>query len=196
MTLRIEVAELGLPAIDGLDVDAIAVFVGPERPLQGFAGFADWRLCGALSRAIRGGLFGAAPGEALLLPSGGRMRPARVFCFGLPQTPLAEGAFAAAADQVCAALARAGSDAFACAWPPLDPGMEAGAASRLWLQASLRNPVRRQVLLGDARPLQRELSAARVQLSADVEVLAPPSRVEMPPRGGRGGLPHMGAVVR
>ena len=77
MALVIEVAELGLPALDVLDVDALAVFVGPERPLQGLAGFADWRLCGALSRAIRGGLFDAAPDDALLLPSGGRMRPGR-----------------------------------------------------------------------------------------------------------------------
>ena len=46
--LRVELAELGLPALDALEVDAIAAFVGSERPLQGLAGFVDWRLCGAL----------------------------------------------------------------------------------------------------------------------------------------------------
>jgi hypothetical protein len=194
MNLRIEVAELGLAALDALDVDAIAVFVGPERPLQGFAGYADWRLCGAVSRAIRTGLYGAEPGEALLLPSGGRIRPARVFCFGLPGATLPPAEWAATTRRACEALRRAGSEAFASSLPAIQGG-DPAVAARLWLEASLAAPVKRQVLLGDARGLQRELSAARAALAADVEVLAPPSRVEMPPRGTRA-PPHLGAVIR
>jgi hypothetical protein len=192
VALKIEVAELGLATIDALDVDAIGVFVGPERPLQGFAGFADWRLCGAISRQIRTGLFGAAHGEALLLPSGGRIAPARVFCFGLAAVPLAPDAFLGAARTACEALARAGSEAFATAMPPL--AGDAGLAAKLWLEASLVRPARRQVLLGEARALQRELVAARNAMGVEVEVLAPPSRVEMPARGRA--LPHVGSVVR
>ncbi len=193
MALKIEVAELGLAAIDGLDVDALAVFVGPERPLQGFAGFADWRLCGAISRAIRGGIFDARPDEALLLPSGGRMAPPRVFCFGLPGVPLSPEAFLHAARTACEAMARAGSEAFSAAMPLLASG-DALLAAKLWLEASLVRPVRRQVILGEARALQRDLAAARAALGVEVEVLAPPSRVEMPPRGRA--LPHVGAVIR
>jgi Cytosol aminopeptidase family, N-terminal domain len=193
VALTIEVAELGLSAIDGLDVDALAVFVGPERPLQGFAGFADWRLCGAISRAIRTGLFNAGEGEALLLPSGGRVAPARVFCFGLADAPLGPEAFLHAARSLCEALARAGSEAFATSMPPLAGG-DGAAAARLWLEASLVRPVRRQMVLGEARALQRDLGAARTALGAEVEVLAPPSRVEMPSRGRA--LPHVGGVVR
>jgi hypothetical protein len=193
VALRIEVAELGLPAIDGLDVDALAVFVGPERPLQGFAGFADWRLCGAVSRAIRSGVFEARPDEALLLPSGGRIAPPRVFCFGLPGVPLPPEAFLHVARVACEALARAGSAAFATAMPPLDGG-DANLAARLWLEASLVRPVRRQVVLGESRALQRELLAARTALGIEVEVLAPPSRVELPSRGRP--LPHAGGVAR
>jgi hypothetical protein len=191
--LKIEVAELGLQAIDGLDVDALAVFVGPERPLQGFAGFADWRLCGAISRVIRTGLFEGRDGEALLLPSGGRISAPRVFCFGLAAVPLAPDAFLQAARGACEALARAGSDSFATSMPPLAGG-DGSLAARLWLEGSLVRPGRRQILLGEARALQRELTAARNALGAEVEVLAPPSRVEMPPRGRA--LPHMGSVVR
>ncbi|ABC82507.1 peptidase M17 [Anaeromyxobacter dehalogenans] len=192
MTLKIEVAELGLQAIDALDVDALCVFVGPERPLQGLAGFVDWRMCGAVSRVIRGGLFEAAPEEALLVPSGGRIRPARVFCFGLPAVPLAPDAFLGAARRACTAMARAGSEAFASSFPPF--AGEAGLAARLWLEASTLRPVRRQVLLGDPRALQRDLTAARNAMGLDVEVVAPPSRVEMPSRGRA--LPHVGGVVR
>jgi len=192
VALKIEVAELGLPAIDGLDVDALAVFVGPERPLQGFAGFADWRLCGAISRAIRSGVFEARPDEALLLPSGGRIAAPRVFCFGLPGVPLAPEGFLHASRMACEALARAGSDAFATSMPPLQG--DGTLAARLWLEASLVRPVKRQVVLGEARALQRDLTNARNALSVEVEVLAPPSRVEMPPRGRA--LPHVGAVIR
>ncbi len=193
VALKIEVAELGLQAIDGLDVDAVAVFVGPERPLQGFAGFADWRLCGAISRAIRSGVFHARPDEALLLPSGGRIAPPRVFCFGLPDVPLSPEAFLRAARSACEALARAGSDAFATSMPPL-VHCDGALAAKLWIEGSLVRPVKRQVILGEARSLQRDLTAARNAAAAEIEVLAPPSRVEMPPRGRA--LPHVGAVIR
>ncbi len=193
MALKIEVAELGLAALDALDVDALAVFIGPERPLQGFAGFADWRMCGAISRAIRSDFFAGHPDEALLIPSGGRVKAGRIFCFGLPtQPPLRPDAFLRASRQACEAMARAGSDAFAASLPPF--AGELTLAARLWLEASLVRPVTRQVLLGEARALQRELSAARAERGADVEVVVPPSRVEMPPRARA--LPHVGAVIR
>jgi hypothetical protein len=192
LALKIEVAELGLSAIDSLEVDALAVFVGPERPLQGFAGFADWRMCGAISRAIRNGFYDGGADEALLLPSGGRVRAGRIFCFGLPVVPLQADGFLRAARQACEAVARAGSDSFAIAMPPFAGDL--ALAARLWLEASLVRPVSRQVLLGEARALQKELSAARAERGADVEVVVPPSRVEMPPRARA--LPHVGAVVR
>jgi hypothetical protein len=159
--LRIEAADLSLTALDALDVDSLAVFVGAERPLQGLAGWADWRLCGALSRALRDGFYGGGEREALLLPSAGRIGAARVFFFGLPPPPLGTEAFAAAARSVCGALAKAGSASFATALPALE-----GPAARLWLEASLERPVARQVLLGDARALVRELTAARQALGA------------------------------
>ena len=193
MALKIEVADLGLAAIDALDVDALAVFVGPERPLQQFAGFADWRMCGAISRAIRSGLFEGRGDEALLIPSDGRMNPGRIFCFGLPEVSLAPDAFLAAARRLTEALARAGSEAFATSMPSIAGGDHALAA-RLWVEASVVRPVHRQVVLGEPRALQRDLTAARNALAVEVEVLAPPSRVEMPPRTRA--LPRVGGVIR
>jgi hypothetical protein len=193
MALRIEVAELGLPAIDALEVDALAVFVGAERPLQGFAGFADWRMCGAISRAIRNGFFRAGADEALLLPSGGRLRASRIFCFGLPaDAPLQADGFLRASRQACEAMARAGSAAFATSLPPF--AGELSLAARLWLEASLVRPVARQVLLGEARALQRELAGALGERETEVELVLPATRVELPSRGRA--LPHQGAVVR
>jgi hypothetical protein len=191
--LRVELAELGLPALDALEVDALAVLVGPERPLQGLAGFADWRLCGAISRAIRAGEYRPDAGEALLLTPGGRLPMPRVFCFGLAEAPLAGPALAAAADRVCAALAKVGSAAFAAALPP-HAADDRPAAARAWLEASLRHGNRRQVLLGDARALHRDLGEARSALGASVDLVLPVQRIELPARAP--GLSPPGAVLR
>ncbi len=190
--MRIETADLGLPAIDALDVDALALFVGPERPLQGLAGFADWRLCGLISRAIRDGSYGPDTGEALLLPSGGRIAAPRVFCFGLPE-PARDGAsFLAQVQRLCQAMHKAGSSSWAGALPGIAPGVEV-PAGRLFLEALLPVAPRKLVLLGEARALHRDLVAAREALRAlDLEIAPPVSRVEMPARTP--GLSHPGAV--
>ncbi len=192
--IRIETAELGLPAIDALEVDSLAVFVGPERPLQGLAGYADWRLCGRLSRLIREGIYQPEQGEALLLPSGGRLPIPRIFCFGLEAVPRDAVAYAGAVTRLCQAMHKVRSVAWAGSLPDAVPGT-IPAAARMFLQAMLVAPVRRVVLLGDARTLHRDLLTAREALgSPDVDVVAPVSRVEMPNRSA--GLPHPGAVVR
>jgi hypothetical protein len=193
VALEISVTDLSLAAIDALDVDALGVFVTPERPLQGLAGFADWRLCGAISRALRAGTFEGAEGEALLLPSGGRLAAPRVVCFGLSEVPLPADRFLRASRVACETLARAGSVSCAISPPPISGG-DASLAARLWLEAALVRPVRRLVLLADARVWQRELLAARAETGADVEVVVPTSRVEMPGRPRP--LPHAGTVVR
>lgn len=73
-----------LAGIDATRGDAIAVFCFvDQRPLKGVAGYLDWRLCGALSRAIESGRFRCEPGEVMLLPATGRIRDKRIFVFGL-----------------------------------------------------------------------------------------------------------------
>ncbi|MBL8924351.1 MAG: peptidase M17 [Myxococcaceae bacterium] len=79
------VKEPSLHSVDTLDdLDAVVCLVpDDQRPLQGGAGFLDWRLCGALSRALDQGFFSGAPGERLLLPSEGRVAPPKIFAVGL-----------------------------------------------------------------------------------------------------------------
>jgi len=76
--------EVGLQGLDALTgVDALCLFVGEdERPLQGTAGFVDWRLCGGLSRVLLEGFFRGAEGETLLLPTNGRLPVSRIFVIG------------------------------------------------------------------------------------------------------------------
>jgi hypothetical protein len=188
VTLRIEVGDASLASLDALKVEALALLIGPERPLRGLAGLADWRLCGALSNAIRSGHFAPEMEEALLLPSSGRFPPGRIFCFGLPAAPLGAGGFAAAARRALGALARAHCRSFATSLPVL-PEVP---VARLWLEESLRHPVEAEVILGEARALRRDLEAARQALLADAEISA-----FLPhPEAAGAALPPRSAVVR
>jgi hypothetical protein len=86
---------LSLEALDAIGVDTLCLFVvSDERPLGGAAGYADWRLCGQLSRLLVDGFLEGTRGESLLLPSGGRMGPGRVVVLGVG--PRAEAAHPAA----------------------------------------------------------------------------------------------------
>jgi hypothetical protein len=193
MTLRIDVAERSLASLDALAADSLAVWVGPERPLRGLASLVDWRMCGALSRAIRTGQFTPEAGEALLLPAAGRLPVGRVFCFGVTAAVLDSVRFGEAARRVAGDMARAGSRAFATSLPPCRDGPI--PAARLWLEASLGRPDIRQLLLGDPRALARELAIAAQAIGAsiDVVVAGPPP---VPPPVRSAGLPVRDAVLR
>jgi hypothetical protein len=190
--VRIELRDASLAALDGAEGDALGLFLGPERPLQGLAGLADWRLAGAISRALSRGHYQGRPGEQLLLPTQGRLRLPRVFCFGVEQPPADETAFREVAYRALDALLRAGSRAHAIALPP-SRGMAAAATARLWLEATLRFPPERQVLFGDAQVLRRGLSAALDALGADVELSAPEPAA---PRAPGAALPGLAGMLR
>lgn len=176
---RIEVAELSLATLDALEVGAFALLIGEERPLQGLAGLVDWRLAGALTRALSGGLYAAAPGEALLLPTAGRLRAARVVAQGLAPG-CDEAALAAAVLGLGEVAVRAGAASFAAAAPPA-PGVSGPAACRAWLAAAVAVPGDRLVLLGEPRALATELAAARIAARIEIEVAqfsgSPPAMV-------------------
>jgi hypothetical protein len=63
------------------DIAVVAIYES-DRPLQGSAGWADWRLCGQLSALIEAGRFHGSEGEALLLPAGGGMRVPLLLALG------------------------------------------------------------------------------------------------------------------
>jgi hypothetical protein len=77
--------DLDLESLDALEgVDTVLLFVRQdERPLQGLAGFLDWRMCGAVSRLLVDNFFQGTAGEALLLPTDGRVPPSRIMVVGL-----------------------------------------------------------------------------------------------------------------
>lgn len=62
---------------------AVASFFDGDRPLRGCAGRADWRLCGLLSSLLEQGRLAGAPSDALLVPTGGRLRAPLLLAVGL-----------------------------------------------------------------------------------------------------------------
>lgn len=87
--MRLSLDETGLAALDALrGIDALCLFIPEdERPLQGLAGFADWRLCGSLSNILRSERFVGALGDRLLFPIFRGLSTQRAFCFGLGPRP-------------------------------------------------------------------------------------------------------------
>lgn len=62
---------------------AVATFFESDRPLRGCAGRADWRLCGLLSALLEQGRIAGGVSDALLVPSGGRLRAPLLLAVGL-----------------------------------------------------------------------------------------------------------------
>ncbi len=173
MRLRIELAELSLASLDALEADTVAAFVGAERPLGGLPALLDWRLAGAVSRAIVAGTVTPEHGEALLLPAAGRLRAGRVMLFGLSDP--SPRSVALAVRHGCEALRRAGARAVGLSLPA---GAPLAVAARAWVEASASAGFARQVLLGDVRALTPALEGAAREAGVAAEVVRAVARAD------------------
>lgn len=84
MTAQVILAEGDLRGLLRLEVDALAVPLGPDRAQpRGVAGVVDWRLGGQIARWIVEGRFSGRAGEDLLTVGGPDLGADRVFLFGM-----------------------------------------------------------------------------------------------------------------
>jgi hypothetical protein len=82
--VALSVLPLDLARWDELPRDCLVLAVfKDDRPLRGAAGLADWRMCGRLSRLLKGAKANADQGESMLLPPGRRLPFNRLLWFGL-----------------------------------------------------------------------------------------------------------------
>lgn len=82
--MKIAISEGDLRGLLRLQVDALAVPLGPHRVQpRGVAGAIDWRLGGQLARWIASGQFTGTAGEDLLTIGGPDLGARRVFLFGM-----------------------------------------------------------------------------------------------------------------
>ena len=123
----------GLDALEG--VDALCLFVAEDdRPLPGTAGYVDWRLCGALSRVLQGGLFTGVKNDWLLLPSDGKLAVPRIFVVGLgPRKALDAAALGEALGNAARVLAKAKVESVALELPGTGSLEESARSSALAL---------------------------------------------------------------
>jgi hypothetical protein len=173
--LRLELVDPTLAALDALDVDTLAAFVGAERPLTGLPSLLDWRLAGAVSRAILDGLVTPEHGEALLLPSAGKLRAGRVVLFGVDDP--SPRSLTMAVRRGCESLRRAGAKAVGVGLPG---GASVAVAARAWVEPAAVAGFARQVMIGDARTLGPALEAAARELGIAAEIVRPPARTGAP----------------
>jgi hypothetical protein len=96
---------------------AILLIAARDRPLQGLAGFVDWRSDGALSRLISRRAFTGKRGEKLLRPAEKVLPFERIVLFGVGEVDeWAEGEAAKIAQDVVACARGLRSRAVALAW--------------------------------------------------------------------------------
>lgn len=153
------------PSLDRLSVEALVIYFYAERVQpRSVPGMVDWRLSGRLARLLKSGRFGGLPGEALLMPSQGRIGAARVFLYGLgmPKARVDDGLkvlFAPTLDS----LRGAGVERLAVSIAPPHAGLfSAPEVLARWLSAvgSMEQPFTEVVLL----EAQGELSQAKARL--------------------------------
>ena len=126
--------DIGLEGLDALaGVDALLLFVGEdERPLQGSAGYVDWRLCGQLSRLLVAGFFTGEAGDSLLLPADGRLPPARIFAVGLGHRDTLDAArLSSVLREAARVLTKAGAQSVALEVPGAERVDDAARAAAL-----------------------------------------------------------------
>jgi hypothetical protein len=127
--------EPSLEAIDALSgVDAVCLVVtDDDRPLQGAAGFLDWRMCGGLSRVLLQGFFRGDRGEQLLMPTKGGVPAGRLFAIGAGNSKtLDESTFGLLLENAALMLKKAGVTSVALSLPrcPLDDSVRADAVKK------------------------------------------------------------------
>jgi hypothetical protein len=71
-------------SLERVRADVLVVGVAPtDRPLQGVAGYADWRLCGRLWKLVSGGRISGERGQASLVIPGAGFRTRLLLVLGL-----------------------------------------------------------------------------------------------------------------
>jgi hypothetical protein len=161
---------------------AVAAFFADERPLRGDAGRADWRLLGMLSELLRAGRLRGAAGEALLVPTLGRLLAPRLLLLGLGDRK----AFGASQAEAATREAVLHSVALACARVvlsapgrpvgPLPPARSAEAVLRGAVAALRERPAALDLILlvgGEASAVCASLTLAAKRAEVPVRLRSP-----------------------
>lgn len=149
---------------DAGGADALVLsFFADERPLRGAAGLADWRLCGRISRLLRGGKLTGRRGETTMLPPAGRrLTFPRLVLFGLGDSErFDEERYRQEVRRIRMVLARAGIKRYALQPPGRASGLIAARrALEIWLEEAQRDGNEAEVTIIETPGGQKEMAEA------------------------------------
>jgi hypothetical protein len=139
--------------------DALALsFYSHERPLQGAAGLADWRLHGSISRLIEKEFCRGERRESTIMPATRRLPWQRIFLFGLGASHrMDEEQLSNTAEWMGDVLAKAGVTEYALQVPgrALDL-IDADLATEVWCRQSAGTTTRLTII--DSLLVEKKLS--------------------------------------
>ena len=117
--MDIRFVQPGLRYMDDLRIEALsAPLFADERPLRGTLGLVDWRMCGLISKHLKGGRLSGEAGELLLIPPRPRLSVEKLFLFGLgPMEQFDRSSFRAGVERIFRTLSKAKVRASVCVLP-------------------------------------------------------------------------------
>ena len=113
-------SRLSSAQIDKTGTEAIVLlFFSDERPLKGASGLIDWRMNGAISRLIAGGMIKGERGESILMVPKSRIKAGKILMAGLGKSSeLNKDALSESAGALMKQLVKIGVNKFSISLPP------------------------------------------------------------------------------
>lgn len=143
-----------------------------ERPLKGCAGLMDWRFNGNLSRLILKSRFSGERGEALLMPSAGRLEGNELMLLGIGEkNKIHDSDIPHLVGMIVDKILQKGNSAFALSISDFISGMfEWRNAVRLLMSMIAGNKEDLQVTLVEDKAFVEDAKARNMDFSYDVQV--------------------------
>ncbi len=142
------------------------------RPLKGRAGLVDWRLNGRLSKLIRNSKFQGNRGEALLMPSRGRLDADEILVLGVgARSAVGDPEIPPLLGEIVEKILRKGSPSFSLSLSDLIPGMfEWRNAVRLFVSMISGQEGELSVTLIEDKPFVEDAKRRNMDFAYDVKV--------------------------
>jgi hypothetical protein len=151
---------------------ALILYYQDIRPLRGQAGLVDWRLNGYLSRLIGEQRFLGGMGEALLMPSQGRLGPRELMVLGLgEQASIREEDYPKLVTMILERILLKKNHSISLSLSDLAPGMfEWRNAVRLFMSMLSGRSEDYQINLVEPSPYVEDARRRHMDFSYDVQV--------------------------
>ena len=142
-----------------------------DRPLKGNAGLMDWRFNGTLSRLILQSRFSGERGEALLMPTWGRVEASELMLLGIGEKKVHDSDVPHLLGMMVEKILQKGNSSFALSVSDFVSGMfEWRNAVRLFMSMMAGNKEDLNITLVEDKTFVEDAKARHMDFSYDVQV--------------------------